>query len=130
MIKVVLRNVHHLQIDGRDVFAKNLPANGGQLGRVEFSGGDAELSTAAQAALKQIATAVGPTERRVQLNAYAGGTAETVSVARRLSLSRALAVRSFLIDAGVRSTRIDVRALGIAEDTGPAERVDVVLLPL
>ncbi len=102
---------------------------GGQLGRVEFSGGDADLTAASQDALKRIATAIASSERRVQLNAYAGGTAETVSVARRLSLSRALAVRSFLIDAGVRSTRIDVRALGVAEDTGPAERVDVVLLP-
>jgi hypothetical protein len=65
---------------------------------------------------------------RLQLKAYAGGTAETLSSARRLSLSRALSVRSFLIEQGIRSTRIDVRALGRAEDSGPPERVDIVLL--
>ncbi|MDA1132916.1 MAG: lysophospholipase, partial [Proteobacteria bacterium] len=66
--------------------------------------------------------------RRVQLNAFAGGTAETIGAARRLSLSRALTVRSYLIDQGVRSTDIDVRALGIPE-TGEPERVDVLLEP-
>ena len=46
---------------------------------------------------------------------------------RRLSLSRALAVRTFLIDNGVRSTRIDVRALGDKAPDEPANRVDVSL---
>ena len=82
----------------------------------------------AQEVLTQIAALVANTERRIQLNAYAGGTAETVGAARRLSLSRALTVRSFLIEAGVRSTRIDVRALGLATDEGPPERVDILLL--
>jgi len=45
---------------------------------------------------------------------------------RRLSLSRALAVRAFLIDQGVRSTRLDVRALGDKTGDGPADRVDIV----
>jgi len=37
-------------------------------------------------------------------------------------------VRSFLIERGIRSTRIDVRALGIPEDDGPEDRVDVVIV--
>ncbi len=65
---------------------------------------------------------------RVQLMAYAEGTAETASQARRLSLSRALAVRSFLINQGVRSTRMDVRALGNKSQGGPSNRVDAVLV--
>ena len=65
---------------------------------------------------------------RVQLMAYAEGTAETASQARRLSLSRALAVRSFLINQGVHSTRMDVRALGNKVEGGPADRVDAVLV--
>lgn len=65
---------------------------------------------------------------RVQLLAYAAGTEETASQARRLSLSRALAVRSFLISQGVRSTRMDVRALGNKVESGPANRVDAVLV--
>ncbi len=47
------------------------------------------------------------------------------SKARRLSLSRALAVRAFLIDQGVRSTRMDVRALGDKVQDGPSDRVDI-----
>ena len=47
--------------------------------------------------------------------------------ARRLSLSRALSVRSFLIENGVRSTRIDVRALGNKTAEEPSNRVDVTV---
>ncbi|MBF0354129.1 MAG: OmpA family protein [Alphaproteobacteria bacterium] len=67
-------------------------------------------------------------EMRLQLLAYAEGTDANASKARRLSLSRALSVRSYLIDQGVRSTRIDVRALGNKAGSGPSERVDVMLL--
>ena len=56
------------------------------------------------------------------------GTRENASKARRLSLSRALAIRSFLIDQGVRSTRIEVRAMGNKVPEGPADRVDIVIL--
>lgn len=63
---------------------------------------------------------------RIQLLAYASGTQETASQARRLSLSRALVVRSFLIDQGLSSIRIDVRALGNKVKGEPADRVDLV----
>lgn len=63
----------------------------------------------------------------VQLLAYAEGTEDEASKARRLSLSRALAVRSYLMNDGVRSTRIEVRALGHKAEGGPADRVDVVI---
>jgi outer membrane protein OmpA-like peptidoglycan-associated protein len=43
-----------------------------------------------------------------------------------MSLSRALAVRSYLIKAGVRSTRMDVRALGNNVQGSPADRVDII----
>ena len=62
---------------------------------------------------------------RLQLLAYAGGQSLSSSKARRLSLSRALSVRSFLIENGVHSTRIDVRALGNKTAEGPINRVDV-----
>ena len=61
----------------------------------------------------------------VQLLAYAAGDEENASKARRLSLSRALAVSSFLIDQGVRSTRIVVRALGNKVPDGIPDRVDI-----
>jgi outer membrane protein OmpA-like peptidoglycan-associated protein len=65
---------------------------------------------------------------RLQIVAYATGGDEAGSQARRLSLSRALAVRSYLIDQGIRSTRMDVRALGNRSPDGPADRVDMVIV--
>ncbi|HEY1613674.1 MAG TPA: OmpA family protein [Rhizomicrobium sp.] len=62
---------------------------------------------------------------RVQLEAYGGAPGDKSSDARRLSLKRALAVRQLLIDNGVPSARIDVRAMGGIDDKGPADRVDV-----
>ena len=100
----------------------------GALSVVRFSGAETELSPSARDQLQQVAVQLASTENRVQLNAFAGGSAETASAARRLSLSRALTVRAYLIELGVRSTRIDVRALGIAGGDGPAERVDILLL--
>jgi len=62
---------------------------------------------------------------RLQLMAYAGGPSLSSSLARRMSLSRALSIRSFLIESGVRSTRIDVRALGNKTTEEPINRVDL-----
>ncbi len=97
--------------------------------RLLFDDGSAKLPDAAQARLQSLTQRLNDDEAlQVQLVAYAAGTAETSSQARRLSLSRALAVRSYLIDKGVRSTRMDVRALGNKAEDGPADRVDVVLV--
>ena len=62
---------------------------------------------------------------RIQLEAYGGAPGDKSSDARRLSLKRALAVRQLLIDNGVPSSRIDVRAMGGVDDKGPTDRVDV-----
>lgn len=96
--------------------------------RVAFTGASTRLSSEARSQLKALADGIEGSNARLQLKAYAGGTSDTPSSARRLSLSRALAVRSFLIESGVRSTRIDVRALGRAADQGPPDRVDVIRL--
>jgi outer membrane protein OmpA-like peptidoglycan-associated protein len=64
---------------------------------------------------------------RIQLLAYAGQASDSASQARRLSLSRALAARSQLIEQGVRSTRIDVRALGNKSAGGPTDRIDIIV---
>jgi outer membrane protein OmpA-like peptidoglycan-associated protein len=62
---------------------------------------------------------------RLQIQAYAGEPNLSASNARRLSLSRALSVRSRLIKNGIRSTRIDVRALGNKTSVGEPNRVDL-----
>ncbi|MGE3623994.1 MAG: OmpA family protein, partial [Bdellovibrionales bacterium] len=63
---------------------------------------------------------------RVTLTAYAGMDADaSPREARRLSLARALAVRDYLTNKGISSSRIDVRALGANVPSGDADRVDV-----
>ncbi len=96
--------------------------------QVRFRASSSALTRDDEDLLKTIADKVAATEARLQLKAYAEGSGNDTSKARRLSLSRALAVRSFLIENGLRSTRIDVRALGIARDGGVPDRVDIVFL--
>jgi outer membrane protein OmpA-like peptidoglycan-associated protein len=72
-----------------------------------------------------IANALDTGTSRVQLEAYGGAPGDKSSDAHRLSLKRALAVRQLLIDNGVPSNRIDVRAMGSVNDNGPNDRVDV-----
>jgi flagellar motor protein MotB len=74
-----------------------------------------------------LTTALESGASRVQLEAYGGAPGDKSSDARRLSLKRALAVRQLLIDNGVPSNRIDVRAMGGVDDKGPTNRVDVFL---
>jgi outer membrane protein OmpA-like peptidoglycan-associated protein len=63
-------------------------------------------------------------EARVAVVAYAATAGASMS-ARRISLGRALAVRSYLIGEGVARGRMIVRALGTPEDGGTSERVDI-----
>ena len=105
------------------------PATGAAL-TVAFAAGGAELPAAAESRLREIVAQLADDQAlRLQLKAYASAENTVASAARRLSLSRALAVRSFLIDAGVSSTRIDVRALGAKFESGPPDRVDVITVP-
>jgi len=105
----------------------SLPAEGQAL-RLLFEGSTTQLDSAAKQQLQQMAAALAANNQRIQLKAFASGTSDRPSAARRESLSRALAVRAHLIESGVRSTRIDVRALGAPSDGGPSDRVDVILL--
>jgi outer membrane protein OmpA-like peptidoglycan-associated protein len=91
-----------------------------------FPGGQGELPAADLAALDALARQYATGEDRLQIRAYAASTvSDGGSGARRLSLTRALAVRQYLIDKGIRSTRIDVRALGAPTDGSAADRVEV-----
>jgi outer membrane protein OmpA-like peptidoglycan-associated protein len=95
--------------------------------RVLFPDGSIELSDDARRKLSAVATALqGNTTLRIQILAYAKSNADSTSRARRLSLSRALAVRAYLIEREVRSTRMNVRALGDKFEDGPADRVDIL----
>jgi outer membrane protein OmpA-like peptidoglycan-associated protein len=94
--------------------------------RVTFASGQSELSPESVAAIKQFAS--GPTTGETSsfnVLAYAPGSPDDPSTARRVSLSRAMAVRSALVADGVPSARIYVRALGAQSGDGPPDRVDV-----
>ncbi len=108
---------------------ENAPAAGTQesLSTILFDKDSARLPDGARDALAHLASRMTEDATlEVQLLAYAAGDEENASKARRLSLSRALAVRSFLIDQGVRSTRIEVRALGNKVPDGSPDRVDII----
>lgn len=102
------------------------PASQGGIVTVAFSGGQSELPGDSIPALDTLAQQMANTEDRLQIRAYAASSgSDGGSGARRLALSRALAVRAYLIDRGIRSTRIDVRALGTPTDGSPVDRVEV-----
>jgi outer membrane protein OmpA-like peptidoglycan-associated protein len=97
---------------------------------ISFTAGASEPSGSAVASVRSLAASLSSAmgdSARVQLMAYAGARGEKTSDTRRLSLKRALVVRQLLIDDGIPSERIDVFALGGADDDGPLDRVDVFL---
>lgn len=95
------------------LFAKNAPDPAqSALGAIKFLASD-------------LNAAMSTPNARVELQAFGGAKGDKGSDARRLSLKRALSIRQVLIDDGVSADRIDVRAMGGVDDTGPADRVDV-----
>lgn len=111
-----------------DTAASSAKAVGAGL-RVTFGEGETDLSPASAGAIQNLVR-TGPQGDGISFNvvAYAAGVPEDPSTARRLSLARALAVRSALIADGVSSTRIYVRALGAQAGDAPADRVDLSVL--
>ena len=98
--------------------------------RVVFETAGSELPEDAKPHLKELAQKLlQEDDTRIQLLAYADGDSSESSRARRLSLARALKVRGYLIDQGIRSTRMDVRALGNNVPDGPPDRVDIQAAP-
>ncbi|BAI71596.1 hypothetical protein AZL_009580 [Azospirillum sp. B510] len=65
---------------------------------------------------------------RLQLRSYASGTPDTAREARQRALARALALRERLSAFGIRSTRVDVRALGLDGGGDQPDRIDAVFL--
>ncbi len=97
--------------------------------RILFSDDRTALSETGERLLDTLAERMSEhSDLRLSVQAYAGGTPDTASRARLLSLQRALAVRNYLFDRGVRGSRIDVRALGNTSIEGPPERVDLLLI--
>lgn len=104
--------------------------------RLLFDGESADLKPSETAILdKVVARMNADTTSRLQVRAYANGTPETSSAARRLSLKRAMAVREYMMRKKIVGTRLDIRALGsgsaemgdeVGRSNAPSDRVDVV----
>jgi outer membrane protein OmpA-like peptidoglycan-associated protein len=94
--------------------------------RLTFDPGQSDLSPDSSASIKHLTEAAPPGDATTfNVLAYAPGKPDDPSTARRISLSRAMAVRSALVADGVPSARIFVRALGEQHGDGPPDRVDV-----
>ncbi|MBB2197188.1 hypothetical protein HLH44_06880 [Gluconacetobacter sp. 1c LMG 22058] len=82
--------------------------------RVTFAAGSTDMNAAMIDGVQHFAaTLLQAPYARAEIDATASGAADDVSTPRRLSLARGLAIRSILIHAGVATTRIYVRAIGV-----------------
>jgi outer membrane protein OmpA-like peptidoglycan-associated protein len=99
--------------------------------RVTFGPDRADLNPATADALRELVHAAPPgDDTTFTVTAYAAGSADDPSTPRRVSLERALTVRSLLIGQGVASVRIYVKALGALAPSiadGPPDRVDIAV---
>lgn len=88
-----------------------------------------ELDKQSQAELDKIIAALrNDPSLRAQVRAYASGSAENSGQARRLSLSRALAARTYVLDHDIPATRLDIRALGNSNAGKTEDKVDITLV--
>lgn len=105
------------------------PVAGKDKVRLKFDSGTSDLNAEAASALDSVIASLNESDKlRLQLLAYAQGTQDSASSARRLALSRALAVRAYLMDHNIRPTRVDVRAMGSETQEQPLDRVDVIFI--
>ena len=94
---------------------------------ITFGVDETDLPSSADSTLVPLAERMQSNQNvRVQLLAYASKANGSVSSVRRKSLSRALSVRKFLMDRGIQSTRIEVRALGDKNEGGAPDRIDAI----
>ena len=98
---------------------------------LRFAKGQTDVPADGQDLLDAVAAQLAANGKlRLQLVAYASGGAsgDDPLEARRLALSRAVQLRAYLIEKGVQSVRMDVRALGNRNaGDGPPDRVDLVV---
>lgn len=96
---------------------------------LSFNGNESELSPDLMQKLDAVALQLREMgDSRLQVRAFATGEDGTKGSARRIALSRALSVRSYLMDKGIKPVRVDVRAMGSETDRAPLDRVDLVFV--
>ena len=93
-----------------------------------FQGENVQLTDTEQEKLDKVAIKLlDEPDQRLQLVAFATTASENASVARRLSLLRALEIRNILIKKGVSATTMSVRALGDRVKSDPPNKVDIIM---
>ncbi len=101
---------------------------GETINSIEFNAGSFDLNSEASTALKKLSKTLEKNSAlRLQLHAYASLSGGSAIRAKRLSLSRALATRAYLIGRGVDIMRISVMALGNQPTAGSIDRIDLIL---
>lgn len=90
-----------------------------------FSGDASDLSPENQRKLSNLVAQLRDmTSGHLQVRGYASGS--NGSNAKRIALSRVLAVRSYFLDKKVDPKRIDVKVMGSETDRSPVDRVDML----
>lgn len=107
--------------------AKIATQNGKTLMTIPFIATETDLPLAFEGDLKSLAARVKKNDEHLTLVAYASESADQSTMARRVSLSRVLAVRAFLIEQGVNKLNINVQAEGSKNPGGEPNRVDIFI---
>ncbi len=96
-----------------------------------FDQGDVKLNDDMKGLLNKdvIQTLTAYPDLRIEIRSYADAVDDSPSSARRASLARALAVRDHLLNNGIESQRMDLRALGSETNKLPIDRIEISLLP-
>jgi len=95
--------------------------------RLHFTTQSSDMNPRMIAALQTFATVMQKLpDQHVSIVAYGEGRPDDPSTPRRVALSRGLAVRSVLIHAGLASTRIYVRAVGLPGENAQGAGADCV----
>ena len=103
--------------------------------QITFGPDSADLNDATMQALRDFADRLkADPGARALIDAYSHGTVDDPSTPRRMALARGLAARAVLIESGIPSTRIYVRAIGRPPESAapsktspPHDRVDLTL---
>ena len=86
-----------------------------------------DLSEENKAKLKDLAQEIRKNKWQIRVVAYAAGTPEQSSFARRISLSRALQIRAYLIEQMVDESAINVQAMGNKKTSENPNRADILV---
>lgn len=95
--------------------------------QIVYSTDNTDVPEAMKAKLKKLAADAKRDNRRIILTSYASGQDDEAQVANRISLSRSLKLRGFLITEGVAKEKIIPKSMGLKNEGGPADRADIVL---